>query len=174
MVSISTIRVLVIVNCTSGRWVRTRFDWPCHSVHWSGQVCPGFSGSWLRPLDMGSKKLALMSHVLRLVVLEPQRAIPQALTILREARFIAWRLRCLFLGECQWELRHFWSCWATPQCPDPPKKRLCATIVRLVGCTKNTEFYSSSIQFTSGHATNTPVWPQPTLPTSANPTWHRR
>ena len=40
---------------------------------------------------------------LRLTFLEPQ-----ALTLLGEATFIAWRLKRPFLRECLWDLRHFW------------------------------------------------------------------
>ena len=36
----------------------------------------------------------------------------QALTLFEMGRFVAWRLRCLFLWECWRGLGHFWSCWA--------------------------------------------------------------
>ena len=36
---------------------------------------------------------------------------PQVLTLLGGVRFIAWRLRCSFWGECWWGPRHFWSSW---------------------------------------------------------------
>ena len=35
-----------------------------------------------------------------------------ALTSLRGARFIAWRQRRPFLGQCRWDPRHFWECQA--------------------------------------------------------------
>ena len=61
----------------------------------------------------------------------------QALTLLRGARFIVWRLRRPYLGECRLgpkaflePIGHF---WATALCPDPPKKALCHT--RPVGWT---------------------------------------
>ena len=64
---------------------------------------------------------------------------PQALTLLGEARFITWRLRCPFFGECHWGLRHFWSCWAcldySPAPRPTEKKALCHT--RLVSGTND-------------------------------------
>ena len=38
-------------------------------------------------------------------LLEPQRAVPQALTLLWRTKFIAWK--CTFLGKCQRGPRHF-------------------------------------------------------------------
>ena len=43
-------------------------------------------------------------------ILEPQGAVPHALTLLGGVRFIAWYLRCPFLGECRRVSRHFWDC----------------------------------------------------------------
>ena len=68
------------------------------SVRRSGQGCHGSSGNRSRFVLTG--------------ILEPQGAIPQALTLLGEARLITWRLRCLFLGECRRGLRHFGECGA--------------------------------------------------------------
>ena len=51
----------------------------------------------------------------------------QALILLGEARFITWHLRHLFLGECQWGLRHFWKCLVCVSygfAPGPKKKGL--------------------------------------------------
>ena len=48
-----------------------------------------------------------MSCMLRPALLEPQGAVPQALTLSGGARFIAWRS---FLRKCQQGLKHFWEC----------------------------------------------------------------
>ena len=77
-----------------GCWAGTYFGLPCSQVC---QVCLGSSGSWLRPSDMDSREPTFMSCVLRLILLESQGAVPQALTLLRRARFIAWCLRHSFL-----------------------------------------------------------------------------
>ena len=47
--------------------------------------------------------------MLRPTLLEAQRTIPQALTFSEGVRFIAWHLRCPFLGECRQGLKHFWN-----------------------------------------------------------------
>ena len=56
--------------------------------------------------------------------------------------FITRRLRHLSLGECRRGLRHFWSHQTRlsfgPD-PDPPKKWPCATLIRLLGCSSNTD-----------------------------------
>ena len=57
---------------------------------------------------------------------------PQVLTLFGEVWFIAWRLRCPFLGECRRGLRYFWKCWARSDygpAPGPTlKKALCHTL----------------------------------------------
>ena len=56
-------------------------------------------------------------------------------------RFIAWRLRRTFLGECQRRPRHFWNCrthLGYSPAHRPTLKRPCATLVRLVGRRTNT------------------------------------
>ena len=57
------------------------------SVLGSGEVCPGSCGSRLRFALTG--------------ILKPQGDVPQPLTLFGGARFIAWRWRCPFLGECR-------------------------------------------------------------------------
>ena len=68
------------------------------SVRGSGRVCPGSSGS--------RSRFALTG------ILEPQGAVPRTLTLLEVTRFIAWRLRRTFLGECRRGPRHFDECRA--------------------------------------------------------------
>ena len=65
----------------------------------------------------------------------------QAVTFLRGARFIAWRLRRLLLGECRWVWKHFWNLWVRLShgpVPGPTLKRPCTTLVRLVERSANT------------------------------------
>ena len=67
---------------------------------------------------------------------------PQALTLLRGARFITWCLRRPFLGECRRGPRFLGNAGrvcATALRPDPSKKRPCATLVRMVGRKTNTD-----------------------------------
>ena len=63
--------------------------------------------------------------------LEPQGPSPQVLTLMGGVRFIAWRLRYPFLGECRRGLRHFGECWmhlGSGPVPGPTlKKALCHT-----------------------------------------------
>ena len=64
----------------------------------------------------------------------------QALTLLRGAWFIAWRLMCPFLGECWWGLKHFWSCHASlgyGPASRPTLKKPCAILGCLVGYMTN-------------------------------------
>ena len=121
-------------------WAETHFDRACWSVYRSGRVCPGSGGSQLRPFDMDSCKPAFMSCTPRPASSSLRRPSLQALTLLGGARFIAWRP---FLGKCQWSPRHFWShqaCLGYSSALDPPKKSPCATLIRLVGQTTNTDF----------------------------------
>ena len=60
--------------------------------------------------------------------------LPQALTLLGGVRFITWRLRRLFLEECQRSPRHFSSRLTH-------LKKPCATLVHLVGRRTNTVEY---------------------------------
>ena len=67
----------------AGCWAGTHFSLPFSQVHGSGQVCLGSGGSQSWPSDMDSRKLAFMSHTLRLALFDPQGAIPsQALILL--------------------------------------------------------------------------------------------
>ena len=66
----------------------------CSSAHRSGWICLGFVSSRLRPSDMDSGKQAF---------LEPQGAVPRALTLSVGARLIAWYLRH--------PSSHFWKHW---------------------------------------------------------------
>ena len=71
-------------------------------------------------------------------ILEPQGAVPPGSN---PHRFIAWRLRCLFLGNADRALDIFVlvkRVWVTSLRLEPPKTRPCATIVRLMECTTNT------------------------------------
>ena len=90
--------------------IGTHFGWLCLLVHGSGQVCLGSSGRQLRPFDMDSRKLAFMSGMQRPASSSLRRLSLQVLTLLGGAKFIAWRLRWPFLGECRQDSRHFWSC----------------------------------------------------------------
>ena len=54
----------------------SHFNRPCLGLHGSGWVCPDWSGSWSRCTFTG--------------ILEPQGAVPQALTLLGVVGFIAW------------------------------------------------------------------------------------
>ena len=59
----------------------------------------------------------------------------------RLARFIAWHLRCLFLGECRWGPRHFLrmpGMFELRPCPRIHLKKPCAILVRLVERKANT------------------------------------
>ena len=67
-------------------------------VHGSVRVCLGFGGSRSRLPDKVSRKPAFMSRVLRLVLLEPQRAVLQAPTLIGRAGFIVWHTRRTFRG----------------------------------------------------------------------------
>ena len=65
------------------------------------------------------------------IILEPQRVIPQALTLHGGDRFFAWRLKHPFIRECRQGPKHFWSRWVClgwvclGPASDPPKKALC-------------------------------------------------
>ena len=88
------------------------------SVRRYGRVCPGSNGSRSRSTLTG--------------IFEPQGVVTQALTLLGGARFIAGRLKCLFLCECWRDLRHFWSsqaCLCYGLAPRAHLKRPCATLV---------------------------------------------
>ena len=90
------------------------------------------SNRWvtLRPAVVSTARIwSGVSH-LWTEYLEPQGSIPLTLTLLGGVRFIAWRLRRPFLGEC----RHI---WAKPLHLDTPQKRSCATLVRMVGGSTN-------------------------------------
>ena len=54
-----TLEVLQGFYCYSlANWAETHFSQPCSLMHRSGWVCLGFGGSWSKPSDMDSGKLA--------------------------------------------------------------------------------------------------------------------
>ena len=55
-----------------------------------------------------------------------------AVTLVRGAKFIAWRMRRLFLEECRCLFVLVRSVWTSAQRLDPPKSRPCAILARLV------------------------------------------
>ena len=69
-----------------------------------------------------SGKLGFMSRVLRPASLEFQGVVPQTLIPSGGARFIAWRMRRLFLGECWRGLKPFWNYGLTPGSHKKEKK----------------------------------------------------
>ena len=74
---------------------------------------------------------------------------PQALTLFRGVRLIAWRPRRPSLGEGRWSPRYFWKCRARvgfSLAPGPTLKRPCAVLARSVGCATNTATVFSFIQ----------------------------
>ena len=92
--------------------------------------------AWKRYKTLGDDWWAVRSWRFALTcILESRGVFSPALTLLGGAGFIAWRLRCLFLVECQRAPRHFWSSRARlsyGSAPRPTKKKaLCHT--RLVG-----------------------------------------
>ena len=114
---------------SSKRWAGTHFGRPCWSVHEFCWECPGSAGSqssrltWI-PVDRHPRASG---------------GRPQALTLLRGARFISWCLQCLFLGECRRDPKPFWShraCLAYGPALGPAYKKVsCHT--RPVGGTKD-------------------------------------
>ena len=105
-------------------WAVTHLGRPCWPVHGSGRVCSGSADNRSRCNLTG--------------LLEPQEAVPQALTLLGGDGFISWHLRRLFSGMPTGPETFFGAAgrvWATALCPDPPKRRHCAILVRLLGCT---------------------------------------
>ena len=83
-------------------------------------MCLGSGGSRLRPSDVDSGKPGFTSRTLRSAFLEPQGAVPQALSLSRGARFLA------FLGEGRRGSRHFWNhraCVGYGPVPDSHIKR---------------------------------------------------
>ena len=86
-------------------------------------------------------------HVMQSTHLEPQGVVPQALTLLGEARFIYLFPEVLLFREYRLSLRHFWShqaCLSKGPAPRPTFKRHCAKLVRLEGRTTNRENILSS------------------------------
>ena len=68
--------------------------------------------------------------------LELQKDFHQALTLLGGVRFIAWRLRLLFLANTDGDggiLGNVERVWTTVLRQDPPLKSPCATLGRLLG-----------------------------------------
>ena len=96
----------------SGRhWAGTHFSRPYGSVHGLGGACPTSGGSHSRLSDMDSRKPAFESRNLIPALFRSQEPSHQAITLSGGggARFITWRLRSLFLGECRLGSRHFWN-----------------------------------------------------------------
>ena len=118
-----------VLSYNLAHWAGTHFRQPYCLIHGSGQVCLGSSGIQLRP---SAGKPAFISHELRRHSLSLRKPTPQVLTLSGGARFIAWCLRCLFLGECQQDSRHFWNnqtCVGYSPAPGPYKKRPCAILM---------------------------------------------
>ena len=92
--------------------------------------------------DIGAREARHSRHAAETdILLEPQVVVHRDLTLFRCARFITWRLRQLFLGECQRGPRHLWECWAClgyGLVPVLTLKKPCSTFVRLVRRTTNT------------------------------------
>ena len=80
----------------------------------------------------------------------------QALTLSSRAIFIAWYLRCLFLGECRQASRHFWNyrvCRLWSCAWFPPKKAMCHTCLYM-GCFTNI-WMSWKVQYLSQISSHT-------------------
>ena len=110
------------------RWDGTDFGRPCWSVHGSGRMWPASGGSRSRPSDMKSGKLAKQDRQPR--VLEVQGLLPGV-----------WGPP--ILGECRRSPTHFRvtrRVWATALTLDALKTKPCATLVRSVWRTTNTDF----------------------------------
>ena len=105
--------------------------------HGSGRVCH-FSGYGSQPRLPGKPSIHVMRPIL--IFLEPQEAVPQALTLLGRARFIAWRLRFpLFMGILT-GVKQFWECRACLGYGPVPRSTLSKALCRtcpLVGRTTN-------------------------------------
>ena len=115
-------------------------------------MCPCSGGTRSRLSDIDSGKLVFMSGSPRPTSSSLRDPLLQALTLLGGAMFSAWRLRRPFLGECRWVPRYFWRCWAClgyGPALGPTLKRPCATLVRSVRRTTNTE--SSLVVAGLGH-----------------------
>ena len=69
--------------------------------------CPGSAGCRSRPSDMNSCRQAFMFGRAKTGILEPQGSVPQTLTLLRGARFVAWRQRCPFFRGMPTRLKAF-------------------------------------------------------------------
>ena len=64
-------------------------------------------GSRSRLPDVDAGEVQYLRHAAETAIfLKPQRTV----LFFKGAKFIAWRLRCLFLVECRRSLRYFWSC----------------------------------------------------------------
>ena len=116
------------------RLAGTHHSRPCWSVHGSGLVCSGSAN--------------IRSTFALTGILEPQEAVPQPLTLLGEAKFIARGLRRLFLGECRQGSRHFLempSVSGLRPCVWTHRKRALAILIRLVGRKTNTDKYVCTI-----------------------------
>ena len=111
------------------RWIGTQFGRPCWSVHGSGRVCLGPSGSRSRCCLTG--------------ILGPHGALPQALTHLGEARFIALGLRYPFFRgmptgpEALLGLPRVSGLWSWVR---THLKKPCAILVGSMGRMTNTDF----------------------------------
>ena len=100
-------RKTCICTVSERRWARMHFGRPCWSVHGSSWMSLGSGGNRLRPSDMDSGKPTFMSCAPRPASSNLRGLSPHALTLLEGAKFIAWRLRRLLLGECRRSPRHF-------------------------------------------------------------------
>ena len=95
------------------QWTGTHFGWLGSLVHGLGRV-PWLGASRSRLPNAGASEAQHSCLAAETGVLEPQwgGASLLALTIFREARFIAWHPRGSFLAEYRRNLRHFWNSWA--------------------------------------------------------------
>ena len=112
---------LVLVDYISGRCAGIHFDWPGGSVHVLGRMCPGFSGSRLRPPDMAYWKPAIMSRMPALALFEPQRGALQDLTPL-EGQVLslgAWRAPISGMPTGPEEFLSHWACLDYGSAPRP-------------------------------------------------------
>ena len=126
----------------------TQFSLPTNDTTWDAPsrlewaVCFG-TGSVLWWLLIGRDCLTRLPEMhggcvsqARLTYSKSLRSTPLAITHLGGARFLAWRMKRSFSGECRLGLKYFMLArrvWATVLRLDPLKTRPCATLARLAG-----------------------------------------
>ena len=105
------------------------------------QIWLGVSCLWWRLLGQGWLTRVLGNPVFTSCGRYWHTPRSQALTLLGGARFIAWCLRCPFLGECWLGLRYFGECRAClgyGSAPGSTLKSPWAVLVRFMGRATNT------------------------------------